>query len=401
MPDNFGIESLFPTNTNEYSASALIKDGAVDAASTMITGDRESELFKPQKGLGKMDFLKLLTTQLQFQDPLEPMESTDFISQLAQFSALEGTNNVEQAISSLDTSFKESVDVQNFSALSMTNASAVSLIGKKVRIGETSVKYSGIPGMDPSIRVHLGSHNQKTVKIINEDGEVVRTFNATGKDAQNSVVFNWDGTNDVGEQVKTGTYFPYIEGQDSDSSLYCFIEDIVEGVRYAADGPLVKIGGKEIPLGNILDISKVDSNNSNDSGLTDTNALSLLGKTVKYQKSEITYTPADGKTIDIHANLGGYRSAVVEVRDAQGDLVYSFPIEADTSNTAHAKMDCLDFNQSGPYTVRLAGNTSAYLYDEGVVDGISTLDGKVLLRVNGIKISLSEIYDISSETGVL
>ena len=52
--------------------------------------------------LGKSDFLNLLITQLQFQDPLEPMDDTDFIAQLAQFSSLEQMQN-------LNTSFSQSM----------------------------------------------------------------------------------------------------------------------------------------------------------------------------------------------------------------------------------------------------------------------------------------------------
>jgi flagellar basal-body rod modification protein FlgD len=51
--------------------------------------------------LGKTDFLNLLATQLQYQDPMNPMSDTEFISQLAQFSALEAANNTSTAIGNL------------------------------------------------------------------------------------------------------------------------------------------------------------------------------------------------------------------------------------------------------------------------------------------------------------
>ncbi|WP_338835765.1 flagellar hook capping FlgD N-terminal domain-containing protein [Neomoorella thermoacetica] len=68
----------------------------------------------PNKGLGKDDFLKLLAAQLQNQDPLNPVSDTDFIAQIAQFSALEQMNN-------LNESFNEAIMLQ-----------AVGLIGKEV-----------------------------------------------------------------------------------------------------------------------------------------------------------------------------------------------------------------------------------------------------------------------------
>ncbi|ADG82388.1 flagellar hook capping FlgD N-terminal domain-containing protein [Thermincola potens] len=75
--------------------------------------------------LGKDDFLKLLLTQLKYQDPLEPTDNKDFIAQMAQFSALEQMTNMSDGFTKLvqmqETLFRES-----------TVSQAVGLIGKKV-----------------------------------------------------------------------------------------------------------------------------------------------------------------------------------------------------------------------------------------------------------------------------
>ena len=397
------ISDLINPNDEQYKIFASINDGVLDPASSTILGDKGfSNLYNaPKKELGKMDFLKLLVTQLQYQDPMEPMDSTDFVSQLAQFSSLEGTSNIEQAISSLDQSYKNSLDMQSFSAISMTNASAVSLIGKEIRIAQATVKCTGIPGEDATVRVHLGNNDSATVKIMDANGEIIRTIAAGDKDAENSALLSWDGKNDDGEQVQAGTYYLYIEGQETDSSLYCFVEDVVQGVRYTAEGPLIKIGGKELPIGNILDISMSQSNNSNDSNFGITNVLSLLGKNVKYRKPELTYTPADNQHVDVNVNLGGFKTATVQVKDIYGKVVHTFKVESEDGGTVHTTLDCIDFNASGPYTLSLVGNTSAYFYGEGTVDGISTVDGITQLRVNGITVTLSEIFDISTPTFIV
>ena len=74
-----------------------------------------------QKTVGKDEFLRLFVTQLKFQDPLSPMDSTGFTTQLAQFSSLEQLTNINGGITSL-------LAYQN----SQQNASAANLIGKQV-----------------------------------------------------------------------------------------------------------------------------------------------------------------------------------------------------------------------------------------------------------------------------
>ncbi|MGD9201116.1 MAG: flagellar hook assembly protein FlgD [Chitinispirillia bacterium] len=389
---------LLDQKTEPGSVKASVTENGLDIPASKKKNNGNSSLFTEngQKQLGKMDFLRLLTTQLQHQDPFEPMENTEFVAQLAQFSALEGTQNVEQAIQGLDKSYKESLDVQNFSAMSMTNASAVSLIGRQIRIAKNSIDFSGLPGDDMSIDVHLGNSNSASVRIIDQNNEVVRTLPAENKDKENSVKLVWDGKNDIGEYVKPGQYIIYIEGQEEDSSLYCFVEDLVMGVRYTGDGPLVKLGGQELPIGNIMDISMVELNDSKTDPLSVSNSLSLLDKIVKYKKNELTYLPAENRKVSIKAHLGGFQSAIAQVTDADGEIVYSLRMDADNSGIAHTDMDCVDFNNNGPYTIRLIDNSSAYFFSEGKVDGLNTGNGVTKLRINGLIVPLSDVIDISS-----
>ena len=74
-----------------------VVDGSASASSASSSSSKASE--KSTSGLDKEAFLQLLVAQMQYQDPLEPMDNTEYISQLATFSQLEATQNLQDTIS--------------------------------------------------------------------------------------------------------------------------------------------------------------------------------------------------------------------------------------------------------------------------------------------------------------
>ncbi|HLV30577.1 MAG TPA: flagellar hook capping FlgD N-terminal domain-containing protein, partial [Chitinispirillaceae bacterium] len=174
------ISSLVNTNNESYTARASVVDNTVDSSTSTVTGDRNSGLFKnASKEMGKDDFLLLLVTQLRYQDPLNPMENTEFVSQLAQFRSLESSSNIEGAIKEMNESFIGTVDAQKYSAQSLTNSSAVSLIGKNVRMQQTMVQWMSTAGEKIPLRIHLGSEDSATVQIVDSEGEIVKEISAS------------------------------------------------------------------------------------------------------------------------------------------------------------------------------------------------------------------------------
>ncbi|MCU7934023.1 MAG: flagellar hook capping protein [Candidatus Thiodiazotropha sp. (ex Dulcina madagascariensis)] len=82
-----------------------------------------------QAGLGQDDFMKILLTQLTYQDPLSPMDNQEFIAQFAQFSQLEQSRQSNESLDSLFT-------------LQATNQ-AVNLLGKNVEVASSSGSIVG------------------------------------------------------------------------------------------------------------------------------------------------------------------------------------------------------------------------------------------------------------------
>ena len=259
------ISSLASTVGQPYSVTANVNaagNGADAVSST--TGSTDSSASsgtgtKATQTMGKDDFLKLLLTQMRYQDPLNPMDNTQFVTQLAQFQSLEGTNNVESAIEALNTSFKDSLAAQKQSADSMVGSAAISLIGKDVRVQQKNLAWSATPGDEVSIPISLGNNSGASVQIIDSSGAVVKTLAATGKDSNNTVVVKWDGSTDSGQAAPAGAYTVNVVGSDTDSSLYAFSEGTVEGVSNLTNGAQVRIGGLNFSVADIVDVSDATS----------------------------------------------------------------------------------------------------------------------------------------------
>lgn len=117
------------------------------------TTGKDSNTFTGSAELNKQDFLKLLITQLQNQDPMSPMDDSQFVAQLAQFSSLEQMSNVATAVEEL----KQSMVSLNSQSL-LTQGAA--MIGKEV-VGKVSTGIEGeteeISGVITSVKWADGS----------------------------------------------------------------------------------------------------------------------------------------------------------------------------------------------------------------------------------------------------
>jgi flagellar basal-body rod modification protein FlgD len=198
--------------------------------------------------LGKDDFLKLLITQLNYQDPLNPIQSTEFASQLAQFSSVEQLFNINSNI-------LKNIDASYATNRSITNALVANLIGKKVTVYGDRLKLDS--GKSVNFGYELkGDAKSVEIKILDSSGNVVRTFKVGEKKA-GRYDFVWDGKDDEGKLLPDGNYTVKIEAIDKDGKsvlVNTYVEGIVEGVRYKSDGVVILIGGIEFDIADVIEI---------------------------------------------------------------------------------------------------------------------------------------------------
>jgi len=192
-------------------------------------------------------FLQLLTAQLQNQDPLSPMESNEFVSQLVQFS------EVEQAIST-NQSLETLIDLQTTNQAT----AALNYIGSVV---EATGAFGSLDKGKAEFSYTLDEGAQSTLLVVQDEiGNVV--YSTTGDNRTGKHNFVWDGTDANGNQLPDGTYQLSAEARDPEGALTSLATTAygrVTGVESSAVGTLLTFGNVKIPVGSVLTIREPDA----------------------------------------------------------------------------------------------------------------------------------------------
>ena len=192
-------------------------------------------------------FLKLLVTQLNNQDPLNPMQNAELTSQLAQMSTVSGIEKLNTTLAGLVSQTGSNQVLQ-----------AASLIGFNVLSpGNTLAVTKPEDGDDPSLQAFAvdlpGSAGDVVVKIVDAAGNTVRTINA-GSMAEGTNAVTWDGKDDSGNAVPTGAYQFTVSASNNgvsvDATSLTFAQ--VAAVKQGADGVTLELAsGRSIGLADV------------------------------------------------------------------------------------------------------------------------------------------------------
>jgi flagellar basal-body rod modification protein FlgD len=210
---------------------------AASSASASSTGGSAADL-------GIDDFLTLLTTQLQNQDPLNPMDSTEFVAQLAQFGTVSGIQSMQDSLETLSSSLRSSQML-----------SGASLVGHEVTMQASSAKYSG-SDINGSFEVPEGT-STVTLYVKDSSGQVVRQASVQATSGTQS--FTWDGTDNDGVAVDAGTYtFEAIGTAGSThESLSILLNAHVNSVSLGADGTSLTVNTSELGAVALSDVREI------------------------------------------------------------------------------------------------------------------------------------------------
>jgi flagellar basal-body rod modification protein FlgD len=181
-------------------------------------------------------FLQLLTTQLQNQDPMNPMDSDQFTQELVEFSG------VEQQINT-------NTNLQSLISLTQSNAggAAVSYLGKTVTVtnGDAALQNG-----EADWTYALGADSSSTVlNVTNSSGDVV--YSATGDTASGQHDFSWDGTDANGNQEPDGVYQLTVTALASDGSAVqsaVASKGVVDEINLTGSTPMLMIGPMAVPV---------------------------------------------------------------------------------------------------------------------------------------------------------
>jgi flagellar basal-body rod modification protein FlgD len=197
--------------------------------------------------LTQADFLKLMTTQLQAQDPTNPMDNSQFASQLAQFSQLSATQDIDTNLQSLSGSLNSSMQASQV-------LSSASLVGRQVMVPSSAAPYSGsaVGGA-----VNVASASDIQVQITDSSGNLVRSIEL-GTQQPGLATFSWDGTDNNGNPVQAGTYALSANAAGSKTALTTYVSAAVTGVGYGGStvGTYLQVAGiGGVPLTQVAQIN--------------------------------------------------------------------------------------------------------------------------------------------------
>jgi len=187
-------------------------------------------------------FLKLLTTQLQNQNPLSPLDTNQFTQQLVEFDGVEQQINMNTQLGTL-------ISLQKSSQVT----TALNFVGATVAIdGSTAQLANGKPA---AWTFSATKPANAAITISNASGQTVFTDNQVVQAGQQT--YAWNGRDSSGASLPPGLYTISITAKDANgqtTAISTQVQGVVDSVDVSQNPPILSIGGQNIPLDKIKQV---------------------------------------------------------------------------------------------------------------------------------------------------
>lgn len=217
---------------------------AITNTATTVSNTANTIAVNPKGALDSQAFMKLLLTELQYQDPTSPMDTDKMLTQTTQLSALEAQNATKTAMENMTKAFQTSA-----------NYSLASAIGKIADTGLTALNVSG--GNGGTFDVYLPKDTtDSTVSIVDSTGNTTyKTFSYAAKN-KGTFQVDWDGTDNSGAKVADGAYYVKVtyNGTDGTTGTTTIGAYPIESVKVDGATAYFKVGSKYVDVTKIKEI---------------------------------------------------------------------------------------------------------------------------------------------------
>ena len=216
------------------------------------------------------EFLQLLTTQLQNQDPLDPLDTNQFTQQLVEFAS------VQQQVD-MNSNMQTLISLQQTTAATQ----ALQLIGSNVTLNGNSADLSNATGSSATWNLNSSAGGTAAITITNSSGQTAFTGTTTLNAGTNS--YSWNGQGNNGVTWPDGSYTIAVTGTGASGQAITVTSQVsgtVSAVNMSATPPTLTINGQSYP------ISSIQSVGSGGNGLS--GSVSSLNSSISSLNSSIS-----------------------------------------------------------------------------------------------------------------
>ena len=212
--------------------TAVNNQGSQDVYAALGLSAPNSNAAKRKSTLDQADFLRLMTEQLQHQDPLKPMDNTQMVAQMAQMSTVQGITDLNNTVKGFQASMASDQVLRG-----------AALVGHQVLVPSTKMVL-GEDGGASGVVAAPGA-GIVNVTVTDANGNTVTQLSVEAR-AAGETTFEWDGKDAGGNRVAAGDYTitaTHVDGSGTETKLSTYVQAPVESVTVGSDGLYLNLKG--------------------------------------------------------------------------------------------------------------------------------------------------------------